>query len=665
MKVYRKKSLVSSFRVYIFALFLLLIISCISEIKIELQIQNEQSILNENFFIYTKFQEFNDGLSNCSLGIELLRNHQKTKGLLLIENGELECLKVKKEILEHFKIMNDDIRDLLSLDIDLRESRSEAIGIYLFIQENSDHLSLSELKQKESKLNEILTKVNGLQNIVTLKEKVFRHKLHLKIEENQHKLSQMTNLMLTIKIIIVLLFVIIILFFKEYFSKFFTNTLHQFLNAIKSVSQGNLNTNVDSLGYIELEDISTSFNQMGKKLSDYQNQLISKTNDLERSIQKLNEATQAKNKFLSTMSHELRTPMNGIIGMTEILLHAKNDQERHEIIDTLKRSETQLLNIINDLLSIVEMDSEKVKINHSSLNLYVLMDEKMAPFREEARKKNLEFNYQIDPNIPSQVLGDENKLGKIFSCLMSNALKFTSQGHITVTIKLLSIKYGKAKLLFSIQDSGIGISKDNISKIFETFYQADMSMTRSFGGTGLGLSICNFLIKSLGGEIEVESNENEGSLFKFFLSFQLPQNELQQNIQAVDSRVSNINLTHNHLLLVDDNLTNLKLLEKILTQKGFQISKAENGIDAVNLCKEKKFSLIFMDLQMPICNGWDASKKIRELNDFYSKVPIIAVTANTTKEDILKCNDAGINKVSTKPVDIKIITHYLEKYNLL
>ncbi|TDE30566.1 response regulator [Flavobacterium ranwuense] len=362
------------------------------------------------------------------------------------------------------------------------------------------------------------------------------------------------------------------------------------------------------------------------------------------------DAMKAKQQFLSNMSHEIRTPMNAIIGFTRVILKTDLTDKQKEYLNAIKMSGDTLIALINDILDLAKVDAGKMTFEQKPFEMEVSITSMLQLFETKIQEKNLKLVTNYDPKIPAVLLGDSIRLHQIILNLVSNAVKFTSQGKIIVSTSLLFEDEEKVIIEFAITDSGIGIPKDNIDLIFENFQQATNGSSSLYGGTGLGLAIVKQLVTSQGGSIRVKSKINEGSTFSFTLPFQKTKidTELETTIKGLDTEVKNIKI-----LVVEDMPLNQLLMKTILDDFGFERDVADNGKIAIEKLLVKSYDIILMDLQMPIMNGFETTDYIR--NTMNLKIPIIALTADVTTVDLEKCKAVGMNDYIAKPIDEKLL----------
>ncbi|HKK40851.1 MAG TPA: PAS domain S-box protein [Bacteroidales bacterium] len=364
--------------------------------------------------------------------------------------------------------------------------------------------------------------------------------------------------------------------------------------------------------------------------------------------QKAEEAAQSKQLFMSTMSHEIRTPLNEVIGITNLLLQSNPREDQMDFIRTLKFSGNHLLTLVNDILDYNKMESGKIVFEAVRFNFGDFLDEIMRSYSFRSKAKDLNFAIRKAGNLPEEVIGDPIRLNQILSNLLSNALKFTDQGSITVNIKELERSGNNSKMEFTVNDTGIGIAAEKHNVIFESFTQASTDTTRHYGGTGLGLAICKKLIELQGGSITLDSEPGKGSTFRFVLSFDIPE-KVKENEQA-ESPVSFSGLEGKKILVAEDNKINFFVANKFLTGWGIRVTHAENGQLALEALKKEDFDLVLMDLHMPVLDGIEATRIIRNSPDEKLRnIPIVALTAAIMSESHDKIDDLYINDYVLKP----------------
>ena len=361
-------------------------------------------------------------------------------------------------------------------------------------------------------------------------------------------------------------------------------------------------------------------------------------------------AVKAKQQFLSNMSHEIRTPMNAIIGFTKVLLKTDTSSKQKEYLQAIKLSGDALIVLINDILDLAKVDSGKMEFEHTPFKMAMSISAMLHLFEPKIKEKNIELVKEYDSSIPQVLVGDPVRLHQIILNLISNAVKFTNNGKITVSVRLLNEDDKKVTISFSVKDTGIGIPKNKMEKIFDNFQQASSGTSRLYGGTGLGLAIVKQLVEAQDGSINVESTFNEGSTFSFVMDFLKTKAnaDIDETMVELDSEINDI-----RVLVVEDIALNQLLMRTLLDDYGFQSEIAANGKIAIEKMQSGKFDVILMDLQMPEMNGFEATDYIR--NEMKSGIPIIALTADVTTVDLAKCKEVGMNDYISKPVDEKVL----------
>ena len=385
---------------------------------------------------------------------------------------------------------------------------------------------------------------------------------------------------------------------------------------------------------------------------------------LKRSREEALAASQAKSSFLSNMSHEIRTPMNAIIGMTNIGKNEKSIEGKNRAFEKIETASNHLLGIINDVLDISKIESGKMELSFIDFDFSGLVDRviSVAALRIHDKKQRLSVN--IDPNIPNFLYGDDQRLAQIMTNILSNATKFTPEkGEISLSADLLDYQQDKCTIRVTIKDSGIGMTEEEQSKLFNIFQQAEAGTSRKFGGSGLGLAISKRLLENMGGEIQVRSEKGRGSEFIFKVSLYVSK---ANKIKAQSAQSSSPNdFSGKTVLIVDDIELNLEIAAAVLEPTNLNIITASSGREAVDLFAQNpaSFDLILMDMQMPEIDGLLATQMIRELKTpKAAAVPIIAMTANVFREDVEKCLAAGMNGHLGKPIEMGEVLKVLGSY---
>lgn len=361
-------------------------------------------------------------------------------------------------------------------------------------------------------------------------------------------------------------------------------------------------------------------------------------------------AMKAKQQFLSNMSHEIRTPMNAIIGFTRVLLKTELLDKQKEYLDAIKMSGDTLIALINDILDLAKVDAGKMTFEQKPFKLVSCIATMLQLFDTKIHEKDLKLVSKYDKNIPEILLGDPIRLQQIILNLVSNAVKFTSEGKISVDVHLMFEDTEKVIIEFEISDTGIGIPEDNLDLIFENFQQASNGSSNLYGGTGLGLAIVKQLVTSQGGNIRVRSKKKIGSTFSFSLPFRKTKKAapVEDSLKRLDSEMRNIKV-----LVVEDMTLNQLLMKTLLNDFGCENDIVDNGQLAIEKLQKNNYDIILMDLQMPIMNGFEATEYIRKKMNL--KIPIIALTADVTTVDVEKCKAVGMDDYIAKPIDEKLL----------
>lgn len=445
-------------------------------------------------------------------------------------------------------------------------------------------------------------------------------------------------------------------------------TVHDFIEVISSFANLDFTRRlpISENGTI-LDAIATGINILGDELE----QSVASKKELEREKNLLKEAKElaeranrAKSRFLATMSHEIRTPLNGMLGLTQIMLSEDISDAHRNYLDIIQTSGKELTQLINDILDFSKIENGNLNLEKTQFNFRKVITANIQPYKRLAEEKGLALSCHLDGSLPEEVIGDPNRISQITTNLIGNAIKFTEQGSIELTFSLLSGTGDEVHIQGVIKDTGIGIPKETQSVIFQSFTQADDTITRKYGGTGLGLSIVKSVLQQMKGDITVQSPidpvSKRGSAFTFSMKLQLPEQQSQNGSVNGKGREHITFRKPLHILIVDDNKVNLLVARKMVGKFGAQVTTAESGKEAIRMVQSNiPYDLVLMDIQMPELDGYETTMELRRLN--YTK-PILALSANAYSDDVQTSIDSGMNDHLQKPYTEEQLFEMISKF---
>ncbi|MCG7495704.1 ATP-binding protein [Vibrio sp. Of7-15] len=435
------------------------------------------------------------------------------------------------------------------------------------------------------------------------------------------------------------------------------------LKPIKNITASftDTNLNVEPKAYITKSKDEIA--QLGFALSEQAKTQYQQHKELQASSRAIKSATQAKSEFLATMTHEIRTPLNGVIGIGSLLKQTELSKEQSEYVHSLVTSGEQLLLIVNDILDFSKIEAGKLELECESFSVRLMFEQCKLMFSNQMIAKGLEFVVDCQEGKTPSLIGDAARLKQVIVNLLSNAYKFTEYGHIKLSMKVILLTEKDAEFQIVIEDTGIGMSKEQQTQLFKQFVQLDSSSTRKTAGTGLGLAICKSLVEAMKGSIDVSSEVGVGTRFRVCVRMPVAEQEVgcKSSVHRYVTPQLSV-LKPLRVLVVDDTPLNLKILNAMLSKMGHEVVLAENGQVAFELFTEQSFDLVFLDCLMPVLDGYETAKKIREWESSECFCPIVAVTASALQETKDKCHDAGMNDFITKPLKVDEITRALEKW---
>jgi signal transduction histidine kinase/CheY-like chemotaxis protein len=460
-------------------------------------------------------------------------------------------------------------------------------------------------------------------------------------------------------------------------SRIFVRPLVLLEKAMASVKEGNLEPIRVSASGDEIEGLATSFNEMihslassRRQVREHQEQLEEKirerTSELQSSMNRAEAATRAKSEFLANMSHELRTPLNGILGMIEIALDSELTMDQREELETARECSNSLLGLVNDILDFSKIEADRMNLENVPFEPRELIGSCSRLLAPKAADRGLQFSSEITPEVPVHLLGDPLRLRQIVLNLLDNAVKYTSEGSVRLRLSSVPVRgANRTRLSIDVTDTGIGIPADKLTTIFDEFTQGDGSITRRYGGTGLGLAIAKRLVQMCNGRIWVESELGRGSAFHVEIDLdeigppgRLPEPRPTDPVAPPDPVPV---AARRRILIVEDNVVNQQVVAGLLSKKGYDTTVVNHGGEALAALEAASFDLVLMDVQMPVLDGLDATRRIR-LDERWRNLPIVGLTAHAMAGDRERCIQAGMSDYLPKPVRGPALIETVKRY---
>jgi signal transduction histidine kinase/CheY-like chemotaxis protein len=558
--------------------------------------------------------------------------------LLQLRRLEKDYLLRAEEIyfLEFDKLITNTIRD----------KQDDSYTKQLLIDYNND---FRELVKKSSELG--LTSNKGLYGKINYWNVYVEGCFVQIINLSKSKVNEVKNTLFYFQIFQTILIAIILIFLSIYISNYLTKDIELLTTDISNYIKSNFKDKSISTSkkstIKEVDFLLKSYIVLKEKLTD-------NIEFLEQATDRANKSATFKTQFLANMSHEIRSPLNGVIGMLNMLKTMSLSNKQLEYVEIAEHSADHLLGLVNMILDHSKMEAGKMKLEQYPINLKKELSKLIRLFEYRIKDKNIELHFIFDDAIVSNILGDNLRLQQVLINLLDNAIKFTPKGDVRLEVKLLNIVDGVQYLGFNVMDSGIGIDANKTEQLLLAFEQEDLSITRKYGGTGLGLTISNQLIQLMGGtKLNIMTLKNGGSSFNFEIPFMLNFNEVYLE-NAENNMDSKQDITISRTLIVEDNIINQKVLNKLLEKINIKSDIANNGKEAVLLYQENDYDMIFMDLHMPEMDGFEATAKIKSSLKYQKlSTPIIAVTASAFDEDKVKAISNGMDDFITKPIVLK------------